>query len=444
MNIAFINPPGNRFLYRGTICTYISKSRYVWKPKDFILLSSMVPPDWKIHFLDSSINGKSAEYSLEWIKDKSPDIIVMAASSISWEDDSNFLIKLRQEFPLKTIYTFGEVYFEPKAAEFATKYVDAIIRDPLRFDFTTGKSTHISGKKDTKQIRTQYPRHWLFNNWKYRWPFIRHFKFASVYTQFGCPFSCSYCTESLTNVTYRPAVDVLSEMRILKESGYKEILIGDATFGTPRDNAIEILQGMIEERFNFSWSSYTHPSVMTEEMMDMSARSGCHTFVIGIDSADTNMLSTYGRYVSRPVIENFIREAHRRGISVCGDFIIGFNGESEKSCKETIQMALDIGVDYASFNIATPLLGSSLRQEGTELGFDTAGNNVMGTDTMSPATLVGLRNHAVRRFYLRPSYIWKRMTGIKTWQQLLLQANEGLGVGINLLKARRKLTDGHL
>jgi len=107
-------------------------------------------------------------------------------------------------------------------------------------------------------------------------------------------------------------------------------------------------------------------------------------------------------------------------------------------------MALDIGVDYASFNIATPLLGSSLRQEGTELGFDTAGNNVMGTDTMSPATLVGLRNHAVRRFYLRPSYIWKRMTGIKTWQQLLLQANEGLGVGINLLKARRKLTDGHL
>lgn len=453
MKVCFINPPGDRYLYRGTICTYISKSRYVWKPKDFILLSSVIPSEWEAEYLDASINQINRESAFEWLERKKPDIIIVSASSISWNTDSLFIRDVREKFRSKKLYVFGEVFMENTMARYGEHYSDGIIYDPLRFDFSIGKSTKVIGQKDTKEIQTQIPRHHLFDSTKYRWPFVRKFKFGEVYTQFGCPFSCSYCTEATTNVTYRNHENVLTEIYSLWLSGYKELVFGDATFGNPRDNTKKILSGMIENKFNFSWSSYTHPAIMSNEMLDLAALSGCHTFVIGVDSADAQLLSNYGRRVPQDIIRNFVKECHARNISVCGDFILGFKEDTLASCKNTIDMSLELGVDYASYNIATPLLGSSIREDyksrsliqDISVGFDTAGlNGVFWNGSMSASDLSRLRNYAVRRFYLRPSYIWKRIKSIHSFEHLMLQMNEGYGVVLNLFKNTRKLEDGHL
>lgn len=462
MKLAFINPPGPRYLYRGTICTYISKARYVWKPKDFILLSSIVPPEWDVEFLDASINKINTESAIAWAKEQDADAFVLAMSSIAWPTDFEFLKALRAKFPQTKIVVFGEVFLEPSLIQEAKKYADHIIFDPLRSELpalltqgTEAAWPHRSNgsRKETRELRTGIPRHALFDNTHYRWPFVKHFRFASVYTQFGCPFVCSYCTESITNVTYRPADIVLQEMALIKSLGYKELQIGDASFGHPRENAVKILEGMIREKFGFIWSSYTYPGLADEKMLDLMAASGCHTLVIGIDSADGALLQKYGRNLPQGRIRDFVANCHKRNIGVCGDLILGFKEDTKESCLKTIELAVELDLDYASFNIATPMMGSSIREEYQktgmveigQTGFDTAGlNSVKGTENLTQRDLVWLRNHAVERFYMRPSYVWKHLRRARTLEELLIKANEGIGVFVNLIKQKRTLRDGYL
>lgn len=451
-----------RYLYRGSICTYISKARYVWKPKDFILLSSVVPKEWKVSFLDAAINRISEKDTLAWLQSEKPDAIVIAMSSIVWATDLGFLIKARNLFPKQKIYVFGEVFLEPSLVQQARQYADDVVFDPLRSDLvhmiTEGRPgvyphRQNGSRKETRELTTNIPRHELFDNVKYRWPFVRHFRFASVYTQFGCPFVCSYCTESITNVTYRPAENVLEEMRHLKERGYKEILIGDASFGYPRENALKIIEGMIREKFGFSWSSYVYPGLMDEKTIALMAESGCHTAVIGVDSADGALLEKYGRKLPEMKIRDFIDNCHKHGIDVCGDIILGFKEDTKESCLKTIHLAADLGLDYVSVNIATPLMGSAFRNQYKEsgqlkqsaTGFDTAGlNEVMDLDRLSAQDLVWLRNYAVQFFYLRPSYIWRKIKRISSLEEILIKANEGWGIVLNLIKQKRRLRDGYL
>ncbi|MBI4667800.1 MAG: radical SAM protein [Elusimicrobia bacterium] len=458
MKLVFINPPGPRYLYRGAVCTYISKARYVWKPKDFILLSSIVPADWDVSFLDAAINQLPRQEVLKWASNERPDAIVLAMSSIVWETDLQFLQQLRQTFAGAKIIVFGEVFLEPRFVEMAKPWINGIIFDPLRSklpELAQRTSNEILpcafGKKDVQELKTFPARHKLFDNFLYRWPFVKHFKFASVYTQFGCPFTCSYCTESLTDVTWRPADNVLEEMAYLKREGYKELLIGDASFGYPRHNAAKLIEGMIRENFGFIWSSYIYPGLADPAMLESMARSGCHTLVIGIDSADGKLLEKYGRHLPQGKIRDFIAECRKNHIDVCGDLIIGFKEDTMESCLRTIELAVELDLDYASFNVATPMMGSSIRKEyqdmgllqKTDTGFDTAGlRDVIGTASLTGRDMIWLRTRAIERFYLRPSYIWKRLRKSASFEEILIKLNEAFGIILNWARQKRTLRSG--
>jgi anaerobic magnesium-protoporphyrin IX monomethyl ester cyclase len=444
MNLAFINPPGPRDLYRSSVCTFLSKARYVWKPKDFIILSSLVPADWKIQFIDASLHSHSVSETLEWAGGTEAQAFVVAASSITWERDLEFLRALRARFPNRKIFVFGEVFRESLQTRKALEYVDAILHDPSREKF----AEIVEGKilpegepsrfhKDAKEITTHLPRHDLFDDTSYRWPFVKHRRFATVFTQFGCPFSCSYCPEALTRVSYRPSENILHEMESLKAQGYKELHIGDASFGYPRENSLNLLRGMIERRFKFQWSSYFHPAMADSSLLGLMAESGCHTLVVGIDSADESLLKSYGRSLSRSKLRQFVTLAHENKIQVCGNIVLGFEEETWKTCLETIDLLLDLNIEYASINIATPMLGSAIRERKKErgviaegsLGFDTAGLvRISETSHLSARELQKLRSLAIRRFYLRPSYLFKRLFRVKSIEELGIQLEEGWGI----------------
>ena len=200
MKVAFLNPPAPRYLYRGSICTYISKARYVWKPKDFILLSSVLPPEWPIVFLDAAIDRHSTEAVFDWVAREQPDAIIVATSSIHWEEDKRFLGELRSQFKSK-ILVFGDAFIEPSFRKQLSGGIDGIITDPLRSnvvamlqgDSCDYRHREAGQRKDNRLVHTHRPRHELFENPKYRWPFVRRKRFASVYT-LGGDYKCFVST----------------------------------------------------------------------------------------------------------------------------------------------------------------------------------------------------------------------------------------------------------
>jgi hypothetical protein len=99
------------------------------------------------------------------------------------------------------------------------------------------------------------------------------------------------------------------------------------------------------------------------------------------------------------------------------------------------------------------MMGSSIREEYKKegrldhnaTGYDTAGlSEVKGTANLTARDLVWLRNHAVQRFYFRPSYVWKHLKRSRSLKELLIKANEAYGIATNFLKQKRTLRDGFL
>ena len=85
---------------------------------------------------------------------------------------------------------------------------------------------------------------------------------------------------------WRHYQEVLTEMEHIKKIGIEEIYIGDRSFGLPRKNVISLLKEMVERDYGFSWSTYFHPNQYDPELFDLMVESGCHTVIIGVESAD--------------------------------------------------------------------------------------------------------------------------------------------------------------
>ena len=98
-NILLINPPGPKQLFRDTTCSTVSKANYVWKPRGHIQFSTIIPPDWEYNFIDASIDSLSPEQVYDAIAKNKPNIIVMAMSSVIWDQDLAFLKGIKNMFP---------------------------------------------------------------------------------------------------------------------------------------------------------------------------------------------------------------------------------------------------------------------------------------------------------------------------------------------------------
>ena len=65
---------------------------------------------------------------------------------------------------------------------------------------------------------------------------------------------------------------------------------------------------------------------------------------------------------------------HGAGIEVAAFFIVGYPGETTASIESTLRMALELPLDYISFNVPFPLPGSPLfervHEGGQQQGLD--------------------------------------------------------------------------
>ncbi len=378
---------------------------------------------------------------MEWLDDCRPAICIVAVSSIHWPSDLAFVEQLSRAFPHVKLFVFGEALLEPQLAAQVKPYVSGIINDPIQFDFQS--LAMLEPRKFERS--SNLPRHELFENTAYRWPFSKRRRHAVVVTQNGCPHQCSYCTEAVTQVTYRPAKNVIQELRYLRAHRYREFYFGDASFGYPRENAEQLLKSMISEKIGFGWSTYLHPHQGDDAFLTLMRRAGCHTIVIGVDSADEALLRKYQRKVPHSRLRQLVVTCHRLGVSVCGDIMLGFPEDTEKSCDRTIDFAIELQLDFLSVNLATPLMGSSIRNryvaEGViaagATGFETTGTHcAVATPALTASQLIRIRQKAVRRFYFRPQYLVRRILSVRSWDEFLLKATEAVGLISNFLGTR--------
>lgn len=457
-HVLFVNPPSERSLYRGIVCTWVSKAKYVWQPFDFILLSALVPPSMRVSYLDSVVHKVKTEDILRFIREEAVTHAVMSMSSIEWGRDKTTLLELRNLFPDLNIAVFGDVFQERFFVEQVLPVGVTVIRHPLDIKiseyFERGAvstssllqnleegSSHLPPVNIKRSVETPLPRHEVFLNTKHRSPFDKHRRSAIVNISWGCPFSCSYCSWSSPYLpfVYKSARNVAGELELLSRQKVKEIFFSDLSFGFPSEVVMEVMNTMLSEKWRFSWHCYIKAGSLSDEFLVTMRKAGCHTVITGVESSNLN-LSRFNRDVSLQDLSKTISLCHKLGMDVCGDFILGLNGSSD-NWNELAQFAIDLKLDFASFNIYTPLLGSLERyrkiEEGIikegEWGFDTTGYKKSLVEHSEN------RIKCVKKFYSRPVYWLRRLAKVRTADELLIKMEEALHLFLTRQKQKVSL-----
>ena len=453
MKVLLLNPPGRRIYIRDYSCSKTTKSNYLFHPVDLVTLSGTLASEHEVAVLDCMAERLGPERAHARIAAFAPDALVALVGSVSWDEDRAFLA--REAGLGRRVLAIGDVLQEASERRLAEEpWLEAVLHDFSNDDalrILRGETAALGDASVRRAdgslervrqgprkggFRVPRPRHELFPRSGYRFSFARRAPFATVLTDYGCPYPCTFCVIGTLGFKTRPVADVLEELDFLRARGVREIFFVDQTFGVQRERALELCAAL-ERRGDLSWTAFTRPDTADDERLAAMKRAGCHTLILGVESASDEVLAAYAKgYRASAVREGFAR-VRRHGLRTVGTFIIGLPEEDQASLERTLELALELELDFMSLNMAVPRFGTPFRARALELGLARPEDLVMDqggadaflpTSTLDRAAMLALKKRMVRRFYLRPAYLWRRIASVRSLHELKAQAREGLAL----------------
>jgi len=243
-------------------------------------------------------------------------------------------------------------------------------------------------------------------------------------TSRGCPGNCLFCDTSVNGHRLRSySPDYIMEMIDILYKRYKigDIQFNDDTFVTFRKNLFEVCHRLIDGNYKFSWSCDARASDVTEEGLRLMKAAGCWQIAYGVETGSSRILEFLKKKVTLDQIRRAFAWTKKAGISTKGFFIMGHPTETEESIAETADLMLSLDIDVVGLTFFTVFPGSPIYPEIRQYGqFDPDWDR---TDTyevgnfiphgFTAEKLIQWRQRALRRFYLRPGYMWKQFTQIR-------------------------------
>lgn len=194
-------------------------------------------------------------------------------------------------------------------------------------------------------------------------------------TSRGCPKECVYCSiQPVWGVRKwrgRSPQNVVDEFEHLMDRyGVSEFHWMDDSAATNRNRIEGICKEIIERRMNVRWTTPNGIAhwELNENRLDLMKRAGCYRVTFGIESGNDDMRRFIGKPHPLDQAKRVIRHANSIGMWTLATFIIGFPHETEAQIRETIDFAVESGVDMAIFYLLIPVPGTQvyeiLKKEG--------------------------------------------------------------------------------
>lgn len=211
-------------------------------------------------------------------------------------------------------------------------------------------------------------------------------RYASLMTSRGCPFNCSFChiskegtdsfTGNLRELRLKSMPRVLEEFDVLQSLGVEYVFIEDDSLFAKKKRAMRIIQEVADRNMklsNVNGVNIVHlcrpqsgKLVADEEMFEVLAESGFQELSLPFESGSQRVIDKYATgkiNLQKTDTVSIIRTARNLGITVGGNYIIGWPDETLDEVKETIMLArrhMDAGMSRANLMLATPYPGSKL------------------------------------------------------------------------------------
>jgi anaerobic magnesium-protoporphyrin IX monomethyl ester cyclase len=444
--ILLLNPPGTQTYLRDYYCSKVAKADYLYEPTDLLLLSGRLAEAYEVEVLDCIAMGMKEQEALQYIRVSLPDVVVFLSGAVSWHEDRVFLEEVKR-LSRAVLVGSGDLFLENGVQLLeGHEFVDAILLDFTTSDILDYLEQNTENQHQNmiyrqnggivqgplKRARNSIfeippPRHDLFPHHRYNYPTVKRPPFATVLTDYGCPYHCRFCVMGKLGYKVRPVENVLGELETLANMGFREIYFNDQSFGALRERTLTLCEGMNEKQLRFGWQAWTRVDLVDEQLLKMMQAAGCHTLLFGVESANEDTLKSQNKGYNPAKVRRAFSLCRQLGIRTMATFIIGLPGENEVDIRNTIRFALELDPDYASFNVLVPRAATDTRKEAVEKGWIQEGHvsldqsgtfPIMGNEFLTAADVWRLKNEAIRKFYGRPSYWWRRLRNVTTSYEL--------------------------
>jgi radical SAM superfamily enzyme YgiQ (UPF0313 family) len=251
---------------------------------------------------------------------------------------------------------------------------------------------------------------------------------ATIISSRGCTNRCIYCFHIYDDrkIRYRSAKGIVDEIEYcVKKYGVKEIRFFDDNFCGNYDRVMEFCDLMDERKINISWYCNARVDFVDYKLMKRMKETGCWCILFGIESGVQKNLDMLRKNITIEQIKKSVKEAKKAGLEVYTPFIFGIPGETYEEAMKSIDLAIELDAHYVNFHTLAPFPGSELYDNVDKYGTMTGDENDYSFEragfiprTMTREEIFELRKKAFRKFYMRPSYILKRLLRSRSKEDL--------------------------
>jgi anaerobic magnesium-protoporphyrin IX monomethyl ester cyclase len=282
-----------------------------------------------------------------------------------------------------------------------------------------------------KDISTlPFPARYLLPNEKYH-DILCQYPTTSIVAARGCPFNCNFCFHDSLGFRVRTYNDIVTEMEeCVYKYNVKEIIFSNDCFPN-KTLMIEMCQAILFRQLKVRWEAPQRIDLVELELLKLMKEAGCVRLKYGVESGNQEILDSMNKKTKLADIKRVFKITHEAGIETFGFFIIGYLGETESTMNDTIKFAKEIQPDWFLFSLATPLPNTKLfEQANIDKDYWKKITLLQKVDRM-PFLVPNADKYteqAFRQCYLRPRYIWNKVTSIRSLEQLKRYVTGGMAL----------------
>lgn len=447
--IALVSPPYLKNYMRNARCDFVSLSNSSWFPIWLGQAGSYL--ESKGHetiLMDSQVAGETKEESLTRIRAFDADIVAIYTGRLSEDSDVAFADEISENGSRKVVFVGPYTSINPKGVLEKAKHVKLAVEK--EFDLPlyelaeginpeTNPNFHV--RLDDGEIIKNHPRplirtevldtfpitskyfHEQINIYDYKTP-SELYPFIDVMSGRGCAWGrCNFCLWVQTFVdgsvyNLRSIDHFMQEFEYINEylPEVRCIMIQDDMLTNRRAN--EIAEGVLKRGIKIRWSCYAKPnSKLTQETLNLMAKSGCLNLHVGFESGDDKVLENIDKGSNVEQAIEFAEMSHKAGLQIHGDFAMGHFGDTKETMEKTLDLAKKINPHTAQFQIMIPFKGTEFYNQLESVG----AINEKGEPTyehVGGASSEEIRSYAkeaYRKFYISTAYFKKIVTNPKEY-----------------------------
>jgi radical SAM superfamily enzyme YgiQ (UPF0313 family) len=182
----------------------------------------------------------------------------------------------------------------------------------------------------------------------------------------GCPFHCKFCNKAMYTEGYRrkdPRQLAEETARLNRDFGVKSVYYLDLEFALDRGFAEDFCREMIKRNTGVTWCCQTRAADLDDTLLGLMAKAGCTLIHMGVESGSPDILRNTGKGLKLDQCLKAVSAAKKKNIRTALFFNYGFPGETESHRSETLDTAIKIDPDYASFHMLIPYPGTRFAEE---------------------------------------------------------------------------------